>query len=665
MLTVTGVALLLCVVAVVATTAAGAWGSAAAAQMLVDIAVGLGYPLVATLMQRSRSLDRGARALAWVLLVAGVAAAAAAATTALALAATEPTGAARLWAQLQSFLWVPGFVPLLTLVPLLYPDGLLPGRGWRWVAGVSVAGTGLLAVGLALYPEAFDGGVRLAKLVTAEEAARVLTLLGAVVLVPCSVMALVSLAVRYRRSTGLRRRQVVVLLAAAGVLAAVTAAQGLLPSPVDVLLQAGATLLLPVAIGIAVTRDRLYDLDLAVCRALAAASLSVCLVGAYLSLVTLLQAVTPARSALSAAVAAGVVGVVLQPLGKRLTAAVDRVYFGHRADPYALTSHLASRLAASGVDVADVPALVCSTVVDDLRLRGAELWLAHGSGEVLAASAGRIGDGGSEGFPLRHRGETVARLVVDPRAGEHRVDARDAAVLQGVADQAAPAVAALHLHQELQHSREQLVAARESERRWLRHELHDGLGATLAGLRLQVETAHDLVDHPTAERLLVAAGEGVAAAVAEVRTICEGLRPPGIDDLGLSRALVALASRINTPDLEVRVAVDDTLQLDPAVEVALYRIAAEALANVTRHSGADRAALEVTAGDRVELVVRDNGIGPDRTDPAHRTRGSGLGLASIRRRAEEVGGSARIARGPDGRGTEVRATLPVTVGGPA
>ena len=484
------------------------------------------------------------------------------------------------------------------------------------------------------------------------------------VLVPCAVAALASLVVRYRRSDGLRRRQVVVLLAAAAVLAAVTAAQGLLPSPVDVLLQAGAVLLLPVAIGVAVTRHRLYDLDLAVCRALAAASLSVCLVGAYLSVFALLQALAPGRSVLSAAVAAGVAGVVLQPLGKRLSAAVDRVYFGHRADPYAVTSHVAARLTATGVDVDEVPALVCATVVEDLRLRGVEVWLAHDGGEVLAASAGEVDAAASERFPLRHRGETVAWLAVAPRAGEHRVDSRDAAVLQGVADQVAPAVAALHLHRELQHSREQLVATRESERRWLRHELHDGLGAALAGLRLQVETARDLADHPTAQRLLAAAGEGVAEAVAEVRTLCEGLRPPGIDDLGLSRALVALGSRMSTPDLEVCVDVDDGLDLDPAVEVALYRIAAEALTNVTRHSGAERATLAVTAGARVELVVRDDGVGLDATDPAP-TRGSGLGLASIRRRAEEVGGSARVASGPDGRGTEVRATLPVSVGGRA
>ena len=222
-------------------------------------------------------------------------------------------------------------------------------------------------------------------------------------------------------------------------------------------------------------------------------------------------------------------------------------------------------------------------------------------------------------------------------------------------------MAALHLHRALQRSRESIVAARETERRRLRRELHDGLGATLAGLRLQVETAQDLTDDAAAGTLLAAAGEGVATAVAEVRTICEGLRPPGIDDLGLPGALAALATRVESPRLRVDVLVDDRFDVDPAVEVALYRIAAEALANVARHSGARRATLSVRARSHVDLLVRDDGVGPD---AASSTRGSGLGLSTMRQRAEEVGGRLLVHPGAEG-GTEVRAILPLSVGGTA
>jgi len=224
-------------------------------------------------------------------------------------------------------------------------------------------------------------------------------------------------------------------------------------------------------------------------------------------------------------------------------------------------------------------------------------------------------------------------------------------------------VAALQLHRALQLSRESLVASREAERRRLRHDLHDGLGATMAGLRLQLETAQDLSADDAVVRLLESANAGVAHAVAEIRTLCDGLRPPGIDDLGLSRALVALVDRVAHPGLLVDVDVDPSFDLDPAIEVALYRIAAEALTNVVRHSGAGRAALEAHAGTAVNLLVRDDGVGLGEGATTG-ARGSGVGLESMQQRAEEVGGSLTIRAG-DHAGTEVRAVLPLTLGGSA
>ena len=213
-------------------------------------------------------------------------------------------------------------------------------------------------------------------------------------------------------------------------------------------------------------------------------------------------------------------------------------------------------------------------------------------------------------FDLRHRGEVVGRLRVAPRPGERGLDPRDAEILERVADQAAPALAALQLHQQLQRSRESLVTTREIERRRLRRELHDGLGATLAGMRLQVESARRLVGEPTAQRLLDSTGDGIVQAVAEVRHICAGLRPPGVDDLGLGRAIDLAADRVRAPGLDVRVDVGSLPDVGPATEAAAYRITAEALANVVRHSGAG----EVTVTLRVQdaglvLTVEDDGVG--------------------------------------------------------
>jgi signal transduction histidine kinase len=359
----------------------------------------------------------------------------------------------------------------------------------------------------------------------------------------------------------------------------------------------------------------------------------------------------PGRTALSGALAAGITGVLVQPLAARLTRGVDRLFYGERTDPYAVTARLSARL-SEGVDVADVPEVVCRTVVESLRLPFASVLLDVEGTTRPVAEVGAP-EGPPQSFPMRHRGEVVGRLLVTPRAGERAVDVRDAELLATLAGQAAPAVAALQLHGRLQQSREALVAAREEERRRLRRDLHDGLGAALAGVRLQLESARDLVDDPVAGRLLDAAGAGVAHAVGDVRSITDDLRPPALDELGLAPALAALADRLRTPDLDVVVEAGALPPLPAAVEVACFRITAEALANAVKHARAATVRVRVDArADRLVLEVRDDGTGvPDRPG------GRGLGLASMRQRAEEVGGTFALDSSP--AGTTVRALLPV------
>jgi two-component system NarL family sensor kinase len=597
--------------------------------------------------------------------VSGTAAAFAALTAAVALVARAETPVVAVLAQLQSALWVPGFVPLLTLVPLLYPDGLLPGRLWRAAAGASLLGTALMTVGVLLYPEALAGRTTITKPVTWLAGAQSMYVAAVVLLVPSAVVALAGLGVRWRRTTGLRRRQVLVLLLAAGLLVVVTAAQGLLPSPADTLSQAVAVALLPVAIGVAVTRHRLYELDVAVCRALVGLSLAACLAGLYVTVFTVVRAATPGESLLAAAAAAGLTGVLVQPLARRLSAGVERLYYGDRADPYAVSARLTARLAAGGLDVSEVPQAVCDTVVEGLRLGGAALTLdgeEAGSPAVAGAGAGVDAEAGpTRQFPLRHRGDVVARLTVLPRRGEATLDPRDAEILATVADQAAPAIAALRLHHQLQHSRESLVLAREGERRRLRRELHDGLGATLAGLRLQLESAAAASHEPAVTGLLDTASSGVAQAVAEVRHVTDTLRPPAVDELGLGRALELLAERFRTPDLQVTADVDDLSGLPAAVEVAAYRIASEALANAARHAGATRVTLTVAshrtgAGGTVVVEVVDDGVGLSEGRAS-----TGLGLRSMRERAEELGGTleTHTDTGGERSGTRVRAVIPL------
>ena len=642
---------------------AGSWPLLAATDAPVDAVVGAIYAGMGAIVLAGR---RRSRRLGWLLVGMGVAGALTVLTTCAAVLAEQPTAAARLAVHLQSWLWVPAFIPLLTLVPLLYPDGRLVSPRWRPAVPASVLAMVLLAAGTALHPQSFSGTVAIAKPWTSEPAARIAFPVGVVLLLGCTVVALASLAVRLRRSTGLERRQVVVLLGAAAAVAGSALAWPLLPSPAGALLQAGAVALPPVAIAVAVTRHRLYDLDLAVCRALVVTSLAACLAGAYLTLFLSLRAALPGRPVIASALAAAATGLLVHPLAVRLARGVDRLFYGQRADPYAVLADLSARL-REGLDPTDVPATICRTVVESLRLGSAELRLEPRSVpdgvEATAASAGTpVASAGRPAgeptvFALRHRGEPVGCFLVTPRAGERNLHPRDRDLLEALADQAAPALAALRLTDDLRRSREALVAAREEERRRLRRDLHDGVGAALAGVRLQLDAARDLVEDDRAARILSAAVAGVAEAVSDVRRITEDLRPPALDELGLAASLTALGDRLRTPALDVTVQVPELPALPAATEVAAYRVAAEALANAARHSGASRVELDVAVPDgALTLRVRDDGRGVDEGSAAARKRGGSLGLGSMRQRAEEIGGTWDLTSSAEG--TTVRAVLP-------
>ena len=642
----------LAVSALVLVTTADGWGLPAAHEVPVDAAVGIAYAGAAVLVLAGS----GGRRLGWLLLVIGLAGGGAALTGAFLIRAEEASAVTSAIAFVHSWLWVPGFVPLITLVPLLYPHGRLPGPRWWPAAAGAVVGMVLLAAGAALYPETYDGRISVAKPLTALVPAQALMIAAAVVLVPSVLASIAALVVRVRAAEGLVRRQVVVFLVAAGLLVVDTIVVSALTWPVGALSQAAAVALVPAAIAVAVTRHRLYDLDVALLRTISVVSLAACLAGAYLTLFALTEALLPFRTAVAATLSAAVTGVLMHPLGVRLHRGVERLYYGDRSEPTEVLTRLSSGL-REGLDLADVPAYVCDGVVSSLRVRSASLWLAdagagsHGDPAPVAESG--AADGPSETLDLRHRGEVVAVLRVGPRPGETALDSRDRGLLEMICDQVAPTIAALRLAERLQQSRAAIVSAREEERRRLRRDLHDGVGAALAGLRLQVESARELVTDPTARGLLDGAATGVAAAVDDLRGITEDLRPPALEDLGLAAGLRALGDRMSTPSLVVTSDIRVEGVLPAAVDVACYRIAAEALANAARHAGASAVTLRAgpSAGELL-LEVTDDGSGLVGTG-----RGTGLGLPSMRQRAEEIGGTLDITSGPDG--TTVRARLPL------
>ncbi len=195
-------------------------------------------------------------------------------------------------------------------------------------------------------------------------------------------------------------------------------------------------------------------------------------------------------------------------------------------------------------------------------------------------------------LPLLHHGEPVGSLVLGLRPGESGFSSADRRLLGDLARQAGVAVSTVRLTADLQRSRERLVTAREEERRRLRRDLHDGLGAQLAGLTVQAGVLRGLIakDPVAADDLAAELRTELRTAIADIRRLVHGLRPPALDELGLAGALQRLAERIGF-DGAVRVAVDvgDLPPLPAAAEVAAYRIAQEALTNVVRHAAAGRA----------------------------------------------------------------------------
>ncbi|MEU6430526.1 sensor histidine kinase [Microbispora sp. NPDC046973] len=419
-------------------------------------------------------------------------------------------------------------------------------------------------------------------------------------------------------------------------------------SPFWELMGTFAACLLPAAAAVAVLRHGLFDIDLVINRTLVYVLLSGCVFGGYVLVVTYLGAVFRAADGLPVSVAAaGVVALVFAPLRERLQRAVNLVMYGRRDDPYAALALLGRRL-EEAAEPGAVLAAAARSVAEALRLPHVAVEVAGGPTHAYG-----VPSPGAVRLPLVHRGEPVGDLVLSPRPGESGLGARDRRVLADLARQTGIAVHAVRLSADLQRSRERLVAAREEERRRLRRDLHDGLGPTLAALTMRAEAVQDLVPDPDALAMLEEIMTDARTAMADVRTLVEGLRPPALDTLGLAGAIRSHAARL--PGVEIDVEVDGSLPALPAaVEVAAYRIAAEALANARRHAGAGRVRvrLGMAGGGVLEVEVADEG-----GEPQADGGGSGVGTASMRERAAELGGTCVIGPRPGG-GTRVLARLP-------
>lgn len=620
--------------------------------VLANVVLGLALPLLgATVL---RHVPRHLLGRLW--LGTGLAAASTLAVHSYAEVAASPSyqlplTTAAAW--VSAWLWVLGATPLLTLGLLLFPDGRLPSRRWQpllVVAGLAVV---LPVLSQALAPGSLEdlpveNPLGVPALEGPLELAGALGFLCFTVGVVGGALSLLS---RWRRGDPESRR----VLALPALAACLTGATFLVPTTdglepwLDAVTLVDVVLLLA-AFGVAVLRDQAVGAPVVIRRSLTYGLLTGALALAYAAAVTGLSALVDGTG--SGLVATVGVALLALPLRDRLQRLVDRALYGERADPFAALDHLGRR-----VDLAEDPGAVLLGVAESvatvLRLPSVQVVVGRDGGGTVAAAVGDEAPVWTR-LPLAHRGEEVGALLVAPRAGQPALDPRDVRMLEALQRQAAAAVAAVRLGTEVQQSRQRIVAAREEERRRIRRDLHDGLGPTLAGIGLGIEVAQSTSDPHEVERLLLELKEAAGAAVLDVRRLVEDLRPPALDELGLVGALRRHADRLNVGDSAlVEVTSTGPVEALPAaVEVAAYRIAMEALTNAVRHGRPRRCCVSVRVEDALHLEVSDDGAG---LPPALR---EGVGLAAMRERAAELGGTCVARRGPHG-GTLVSARLPL------
>ncbi len=416
--------------------------------------------------------------------------------------------------------------------------------------------------------------------------------------------------------------------------------------------------LIPLTIGIAILRYHLWDIDVLINRALVYGALTVSVIGLYALVVAGVGVLIPFGERPLSLITTGLIAVLFQPLRERLQRAVNHLLYGKRDEPYAVLSQLGQRLEGTLAHDAILPTIV-ETVAEALKLPFAAIALRQGEeGPPVVVTAYGSPVDAPVTLPLRYRDETVGSLLLAPRAPGEAFTAADLRLLDDLARQAGVAVHAVRLTADLQRSRELLVAAREEERRRLRRDLHDGLGPQLASQTLTLDAARKLMprDPATADASLDDLRGHIQAAVADIRRLVYALRPPALDDLGLAFAVRQVASDYQRAGLAIAVEAPDALPpLPAAVELAAYRIAQEALTNVVRHAAATVCTIRLAVDPQtatLHVSVVDNGAGlPSNLRP-------GVGLASIRERATELGGTCAMESDPRG-GTRILVSLPL------
>jgi signal transduction histidine kinase len=560
---------------------------------------------------------------------------------------------------LGELLWLPMIGIQAVGVLVLFPEGRAVSPARRRILTLGAAGLVVYGLGSLIAPTLYTVEVENPLAVGPPKLSTTLVVIGTACVLASAVAATVSLIRRFRRSRGDERQQMKWFVYAAGLALAVEIPL-FFSETWSVWVQALFALslaLLPVAVGIAILRFRLYDIDVVINRTVVYGILAGFITLVFLVLVAGVGTIVGGSNTFLAAVAAALVALVFHPVRRWAQHLANRLVHGERATPYEVLSGFSERLAET-YSIDDVLPRTARVLAEGLGAQDVAIVLRDdGRRETVARwpanTDGRRQD--ARPFEVRHQGELLGEIAVSMPPGEP-LDAAREKLVRDVAAQAGLMLRNVSLVADLRASRARLVAAQDEERRRLERNIHDGAQQQLVALTVKLRLADTLVgkDDAAAHEMLGELARETNEALEDLRDLARGIYPPLLADQGLTAALESHARRVPVP---VAIETDSVGRYAQEIEAAVYFSCLEALQNVAKYAEATEAIVRLGQDDgSLTFEVVDDGVG---FDPAAAPRGTGLqGIAD---RLAALGGELSVRSAP-GNGTTVAGVVPVEVG---
>jgi signal transduction histidine kinase len=579
-------------------------------------------------------------------------------------------------AVLSSLSWGP-LIVVLILIVALFPTGRVPNPRWRFLPPTIVGLFAFATAGTIVAPGSLDVGPHVENpfgvhaLAGAAELAQTIGFLG---LLPALAASIFALVLRYRRSRGEERQQIrwlVYVVAVVVVVAVIGLVQGLVwdvQAIDDALFTVMVALIglgVPVAIGVAILRYRLYDLDLVVKKTVLYATVAILLTGAIFAAGSLVGSRMIEADPQTIVALLGL-GLVIWPAVRLARRVADRVVYGRRATPYEVLTDFSHRLGGSyaSEDVLPRMAAILGEAVGANRavvwLRIGREWRPVGLAPVEAEAPQPVRAAGDRmpalpadaAVEIRDQGELLGALTVSMPANDPMGPSKERLV-RDLASQAGLVLRNVKLIEELRASRQRLVAAQDEERRRLERNIHDGAQQQLVALTVKLRLLEQIAGRDPAKVAGMAAQlqAETTETLEDLRDLARGIYPPLLADQGLSAALEAQARKSTLP---VTVESTGLGRFPQDVEAAIYFSCLEALQNVAKYAQASRVTISLDRSNgRLSFAVTDDGVG---FDPDASTYGTGLqGIAD---RIDALDGTFEIISSV-GAGTAVNGSVPV------